>query len=559
MLTKPVLGAKPLRLVLWLGLAAVAASAGCVPDAPPAIRLHPTTVVPEKCALVFWVDGMDREVFERLRRAGKLPNITRYFVRGGVTVRGPVTSIPSITYACNVAYHTGLLPGHHGITGDKWFDRYQLIFQDYTFIKTYQQVDGDIRARTIYELLADENTATILTPVRRGAARNIDNWASAGVAWFFGFQETVNHLTTLRFELIADVANRVGRWPRFILAYFAAPDTIAHAYGRDSSRYADILIDADRQIGHICQALEAAGILRRTYLTLVTDHGFVNSPKVFDVAEYLRRELKVPTIDRMFGHDVPLERRAEHFAKARAVVVAGGNRRCNIHLRTGPHWWRRPTEEEIDQFARPAKTDAAQRPWPGLPALLARHEAVELVMVNLGRGRIRVQNRRGIGIIDRLVRGGRKLYRYRVVSGADPLGYASVPQAAALMDGKYHDGDAWLAATLDTPKPDCVVQLVELNDSPRNGDIALFAARGWSFVGGDKSSHGGLHRRELLVPWFWAGPDLPAGGAVTGARTVDLMPTVLHLIGRGDAVPPGLDGRSIAGRLRAAKAAAAGH
>lgn len=547
------------RWVFLLMAAGLAAGASCVPDAPPRVALSAATVVPARMGLVIWVDGLDIDIFGALQRAGKLPNITKYLIRRGVTVETAVGSLPTITYANNVSFATGLFPGHHGVVGNKWFDRYSLIFQDYSFIKSYQQVDGDFTATTIYEALADEYTATILTPVRRGATRNIDNWATAGVAWFFGYQATVNHLTTLRFELIADVANRAGRWPKFILAYYVTPDTVGHARGPASAQYTDMVLDVDRQVGHVCRSLESAGLLERTCVTLISDHGFVETPNYLDIAEYFRTKLKVPTISKMFGRGAAFEKRLAHFGKARAVVVTGGNRRCSIHLRVGQHWWQRPTEAQIDGFAggfaerghdEPAGRDAA-RPCP-LPEALAELPATDLVMVRLGNDSVRVQSKAGAGVIERAIRNGRKLYRYRVTGGTDPLGYASNPPAAALMDGEHHDADAWLVATLATDRPDVVVQLVELNDSPRNGDIALFAADGWDFSREDRGGHGGLLRHEIVVPWIWAGPDLPAGSRIHCARTVDLMPTMLHLIGRGDAVPAGLDGRSLADRLRRA-------
>ncbi|MHC4718598.1 MAG: hypothetical protein ACYS5V_16635, partial [Planctomycetota bacterium] len=265
--------------------------------------------------------------------------------------------------------------------------------------------------------------------------------------------------------------------------------------------------------------------------------------RVFDVAAYFEKTLKIPTISRMYGREVAFEKRAAHFARARAVVVTGGNRRSSIHLRHGDHWWQRPTYRQIESF-----------PGGGgsLSSLLARCPGVELVMVRRGDNAVLVRKATGTGEIDRVIRDGRKCYRYRVVSGADPLGYTRFPKARALMDNHYHDGRAWLAATLDTGKPDCVAQLVELNDSHRSGDIVLFASDGWALGGCEKGGHGGLLSHEIIVPWVWAGPGLPAGGRITGARTVDLMPTILHLIGRAEAIPPGLDGRSIAGRLKAA-------
>jgi predicted AlkP superfamily phosphohydrolase/phosphomutase len=497
--------------------------------------------------LVFWVDGLDIEAFGSLQKAGKLPNITKYLIDRGVTVHGAVASFPTITYANDTSFATGLLPGHHGIVGNKWFDRNSLIFQNYNFIKTYQQVDSDFTATTIYEAIADEFTATILAPVRRGATRNIDNWMTAGISWHFGLQKNVNHLTTARFELIADVANRTGRWPKYIFAYFVTPDTAGHAYGTKAPPYTEMILDIDRQIGHICQSLEKAGILEKTYITLISDHGFVDTPKHFDVAKYFSKTLKIPTISKRYGRDELFEKRVAHFAKARAVVVTGGMRRCCIHLRAGEHWWGRPTEKQIERFVSQPKANAV---YGILPEMLARHPATDLLMVRINDNSVRVQNAKGVGVIDRVVRNGEKLYRYRVTKGTDPLGYASNSKASALMDGEYHDADTWLAATLDTPKPDCIVQLIELNDSPRSGDIVLFAADGWAFGGAEKGGHGGLLQHEIIVPWIWAGPGLPAKSSISAARTVDLMPTMLHLIGRPEAVPAGLDGKSLAERLK---------
>ena len=320
----------------------------------------------------------------------------------------------------------GCFPGHHGIVGNKWFDRNRLIFQNYDFIKTYRQVDSDFHATTIYDVLSEDFTATILTPVRRGATRNIDNWMSAGISWYFGLQKNVNNLTTARFELIADTANRTGRWPKYIFAYFVTPDTAGHAHGTKAPPYTNMLLDIDRQIGHICQSLQQAGLLEKTYIALISDHGFVDTPNHFDVVKYFRKTLKIPTTTRTFGVGEEFEERAAHFADARAVLVNGGMRRCSIHLRAGDHWWQRPTEEQIDGFPRSFGTHpAAGIPTqPQIPELLARNPAVDLVMIHLGDDSVRVQNKTGVGVIDRVVRDGVKLYRYRVISKSDPLGYA---------------------------------------------------------------------------------------------------------------------------------------
>ncbi len=259
--------------------------------------------------------------------------------------------------------------------------------------------------------------------------------------------------------------------------------------------------------------------------------------------------------DRRFGSENSLRRRQAHFGPARAVVVAGGTRRCAIHLRTGEHWWQRPSREQIDSFARQFATRSPEGDqWPDLPDMLTQLPGIDVAVVRLGPDSVQVRNSRGRSVIDRVVGDEGKGYRYRVVEGTDPLGYASSPSASRLMDGNYHDEQAWFAATRQTDRPDAVVQLIELNDSPRAGDINLYAIRGWTFTD-EAGGHGGLKREEFVVPWLWVGPDLPAGAVLDGSRTVDLMPTMLDLLGRGRAIPPGLDGRSIADRLRSAGAA----
>jgi len=530
----------------------------CVPDAPPKVVILPETHVPEKMGLVIWVDGLDINVFNSLLKAGQLPNITKYLIKRGVVVESAVASLPTITYANDVSFATGVFPGHHGIVANKWFDRYSLIFHDYGFIKTYRDVDFDFTYPTIYELLHDEYTATILVPVRRGATRNIDNWASAGISWYFGLQKNINHLTTVRFELISNVANLTGRWPKFILAYYVTPDTIGHMHGTTDGHYADMIIDVDRQIGNICQALEKANLLEKTYITLVSDHGFVNTPNHFDVVSYFRKNLGIETINKMFGKNVPFEQRLRHFAKARAVIAVSSKRFCAIHLRSRKHWWERPTIEEIENFVQKFGTvkDKKTIAKASLPELLANQEAIELVVVRAGDNAVRVYNKNGIGIIERIIRDKQKLYRYRVVKGVDPLGYSTSCPAAKLMDGKYHDAEVWLKASIDTPHPDCVVQLIELSDSPRSGDIMLFARDGWDFDSpkhpSNRGGHGGIVRHEIIVPWIWAGPGIPHGRTIRAARTVNLMPTMLELIGRAERIKIKLDGISIAKRLKEA-------
>ncbi len=97
-------------------------------------------------------------------------------------------------------------------------------------------------------------------------------------------------------------------------------------------------------------------------------------------------------------------------------------------------------------------------------------------------------------------------------------------------------------------------QIVEMFDSPRTGDIVIFAKDDWAFGEKYRGGHGSCVARDMRVPMYFCGPDLPPGGRLGHARVVDVMPTVLDLLGEGDrlrSMQP-LDGKSLAPLLRAA-------
>jgi len=515
-------------VLLWLGLAL----AGCGRLRPVSL-VGPGVKVPERKAVVFFVDGVRSEVFDEMLGGGQLPGIERYLVGRGVRVANAVTVAPSITYAVTTTLATGLVPGHHGVLGNKYFDPLRAMYVDYTTTKTYRDVDADYRAETVYEILEATFSVTIQTPVRRGAYRKVDNWASSGVRWFFGQLLEIDALTAERFELIGAVAERGGRWPGLIFAYFPATDEMGHRYGPASARYRASLRNADEQIGRVCAALEASGLLETTYLLLVSDHGMAGcgEEEYLDVAGLVRQEYGLRVAESGPGRDVRFNERAAYFDGYDVVVANGGYRRVVVYLRHGEHWGERVGAERV-------------RP---LADRLGGEAAVALAAYPDG-GTVVVQNGGGKGLIERQAGGqlgplDAKGYRYRVIDGADPLGYDALLAGSVLLDGRYHSGRAWLAATAATQYPDAVVQLAELFDSRRAGDLVLFAAEGWDFAPEAIGGHGSVVAADMRVPMVIAGPGVKGGATLETARTVDVAPTLVEML-----EPTALEGRYFDGR-----------
>lgn len=523
------------------GLAAWAAFSGCISDRPLHVVLDPDVAIPDRCATILFVDGMDQPKTRELLARGALPHIREHFVDRGVEVENAIVSLPPTTYPNAVSLLTGRLPGHHGILGNQWYDRDTMLFCNYGTSESYRSVNEHFTAPTIYDLLPGELTVNVQCHTRRGVTYSIDNVNMSAIKWFLGWYEGYDRRTGLSIEEVAEIANREKRWPIVTMLYFPGLDEVGHACGVETERYAGALRTVDAQIGRVMSALERAGLRRRMYFALVTDHGHVqNSPqRTFELIRWLREQRGLRVRD-LLSHDEDDVEPLERLERVDAVALDGAYRRAVIHV-PGPGGWReQPTLEAVMKVV--GGSDASSGPplyeCPGVGLLCVRGaDASVLVFSPAGRA-----------VIERRFAGGIAEYRVAAPANApesphvcDPLGYRRDPTLAAFVDAGWHTSRAWLTATATSRYPDFVPQIVEMFESPRAGDIVVFADEGWTFRHGEQGGHGSALWTDTRVSMFFSGPDVPHGAKLPCARLVDVMPTLMSLLGR-------------AGRLEAAGA-----
>ncbi|MCK4658910.1 MAG: alkaline phosphatase family protein [Phycisphaerae bacterium] len=496
---------------------------GCTPAYHPHIHLDESVDRPETAVLLISVDGMSEQVMDEMLEADELPNIAR-LIENGVRVGRAVCSLPSITYSSFSTILTGCSPGRHGITGNKWFDRYSLIHRDYGSTRTYRDVDNDIMVPTVYEHLGDELTVSIQCAVRRGVTRAIDNWASSGLRWFVGSYEATDQLIPLRFDLIAEEANRRGCWPVLIHAYFPATDEIGHRHGSNSPQYRRGLQNVDRQIGLIRQALAGAGMSDRTCTILLADHNHTPVPpgQWFDVAHWLRNTVGLCVRTTAAGGR-SLADRERAYRYVDAVVLVGGDRIARIYLQGPGGWHEQPTQRQI---AAVLSTEALR---------LCDHEAIDFIAVpgktDDGQRVVDLYARRGRSEIERCRTDSGCRYRYTVAE-CGALDFGPNADTSAIESVEWRDAATWLALTADSSYPGVIEQLADLFDSPRGGDIVLFAAEGWDFTPGNYGGHGGARACDTRVPLIFSGPMLDRSAVIEAARLADVTPTILGLLGK---------------------------
>lgn len=517
-------------------------SAGCRPDPAIHIRLNDDVEVPARSVVIFFPDGMDVQRTEELLAEGRLPNIRKRFVEGGVRVKTAMSCLPTVTYPNCSSLITGVFPGHHGILGNFWFERSTLTCRDYMTIPTYRTVNGHLRHDTLYHILSDHFTVSIQNHTRNGVSFAIDRevgfvWSLASGGYWYADRRVANRLNQ-----IADVANLVKRWPTVLMTYYPGVDSVGHIYGTNSPEYATVLENIDVVVGRVTKAFEEAGLADRTYYVLVADHGMVPiSPgHDFGLIRWLKKQrgLRVRTTTIPENMDFPT--RFKRMEPYDAVATVDAGRVGMIHLKGQHNWLQRPGPPELVA-------------WANSPPALHELPAVEIVAMRDGEDRVRAWSRRGSVTVERSGPLTDEKYRVRTYEG-DPLGYRDDPKAGALMDEGWHGSREWLAATMDTRCPDFVPQIIEMFDSPRTGDLVVFAADDWLLYEGEKAGHGSCLSRDIHIPLFFAGPDLPHGGVVPHGRLVDVTPTIVGLLGEADRlndIEP-LDGINLTDQLRQA-------
>jgi arylsulfatase A-like enzyme len=520
----------------------------CAKTTPLRLRLANDVQRPDKSVVILFVDGMDHRTFTRLLYEGRLPRIGRRFLGQGVTVERAVTSIPAMTYPNTVTLMTGRFPGHHHIVGNQWFDRRTLGRPDYITAEGYRTVNHDFRWPTLYEVLPEYFSVNALGTVYRGVTQNVDYENVEGVGWFLGLFTNVDELSAGCLEDVGDLANRVKRWPSLLTFYFPGVDETGHLFGSDSQAYANALVSVDVQIGRILDAIDGAGLAGQTYFVLVTDHGHAptRSAHSIDLHRWLRKHRRLNIHDgALAGGDYG--DRLAHLNRHDALIVNGSYRRIAIHLRGAAGWMNPPAAEDINRVVGHAGTEGRLCDVPGIGLLALRN----------GPSSVRILSRRGEALVRRRSDAAGVTYcleplRAGVNADGDPLGYCQAPETRSFVEAGWHSSREWLAATAGTKYPDFVPQIVEYFDSARAGDILAFADEGWAFSNHKLGEHGSALADDMLIPMFFAGPDLPQGGRISTARLVDVMPTVVDLLGesrRLKEIPP-IDGISLLPQLR---------
>ena len=467
------------------------------------------------------VDGSPYQVFNDLVQDGTLPNIKKYVIDRGVFKKA-VTAFPSTTGPAFIPFFTGRFPGPANVPGIRWLSKKE--FQNpHRFrspgICSYMGREAlSFSAHlpdspTLFDLFSPVNN--IYNLLTRGCppSGNLTRWIKPLVYTYAHFSE--------RWKFVNAIASRkllkaVKGNAEFVMCLFPGVDTFSHLSHTRSPDAMDIYREVDRTVGEVCQILQASGDFDNTLIMIASDHGMSNTHTHIDLPSHLDslgwRCLHYPLLWRRH---------------ARSASMISGNGMAHLYFKGTEGDKRKTTSKHQEGWG--GRVSFEKLSGMGVIEPLLEIEGLAFVAGQSEDGGIVVQDRNGIAEITCEA----ETFSYQF-HGADPLGYGA----------SYHNLSSRnaLIQTYDSKYPDGLVQLWQIFQGDRTGDLVLSADPGYDLRARYEypehhATHGALNAEQMYVP---LAINLPIETEII--RTVDLFPTVLSQFGR-PVEPPQIDGR----------------
>ena len=479
-----------------------------------------------KRCIFLLADGARADRMRELLAAGELPNIRKYITDRGAAAKA-TTVFPSTTGPAYLPFATGRYPGACNMPGIRWFDREAYATRSpFTPSRTRSYV-GVGGYRINYDLSPDVQTVfelrpksfSLYNPIARGLLRSRRRFRH-------GFNLVLAHYTAdhrfIHDAVMESLRRAICEEFDFLFCALPGPDTTGHYKHVDSDACTQSYREVDAAVGEMCEVLARIGCLEDTLFFISADHGMTATSTHFDLDGHLSRRFKLYSHPNVF----------RHWTDADAALMVSGNSMANLYFRGKSGWAERTPFEDADGGRLGSVIDE-----------MLEFESIEMLAGPGGDGAVRVKTREGLSRIERRANGE---LVYEVLRGKDPFGYTGLPKV--MKERESH------TLTWESGYPDALLQLSQIFDSSRAGDLVVCARDGHDlrlrFEHPEHlGSHGALTRDQMMVPFFTNHPieeDAPY-------RTVDFFPTVFNLLGWQS--PALLDGIDVSGRSAREEAA----
>ena len=256
-------------------LAGIWLSAGCGGDATKSPDPGPAG---DELLVLVAFDGFRWDYPER----GVSPNLSALEERG-VRAEGLIPSFPTKTFPNHYTMVTGLVPDRHGIIANTMWD--PELKTGFSMSNREQVQNGAWWGGEpvwVPEERAGRPTAPLFWP---GNEAEINGFRPSYWLPFDGAMPNADRVDWLMELLDRPTEER----PRLLTLYLDETDISGHDHGPDSPETLEAIRIVDEALGLLVQGLEKRGLLSRTNLVVVSDHGMIptSRERVFFVDDYV--------------------------------------------------------------------------------------------------------------------------------------------------------------------------------------------------------------------------------------------------------------------------------
>ncbi|MBS0583981.1 MAG: alkaline phosphatase family protein [Proteobacteria bacterium] len=233
-----------------------------------ACAAHAPKSQPDAPLILVSIDGFRADFFDR----GLTPNL-KTLAANGVHAQAMRPAFPTLTFPNHYTLVTGLYPDHHGIVNNRFTDPVsgkKFVYKDYSITSDPSWWGGEPIWASVEK--QGKRAMTMFWPGSELAIGGVrpERWLP-----FDGKMSPDARAD----QVLAWFDLPVARRPDFVTLYFDAVDHAGHDHGPDSVEVNDAIVATDRAIGRLLDGLKRRGLLDRTNIIVVSDHGQIATEK----------------------------------------------------------------------------------------------------------------------------------------------------------------------------------------------------------------------------------------------------------------------------------------
>lgn len=222
---------------------------------------------PDPIVILISLDGFRYDYVERFQPE----NLSR-FIAGGTAAEALIPSFPSKTFPNHYTIATGMLPEHHGLVDNSFYEPFK--DQVYTMGNRDIVQDGYWYGGTPLWVLAENNGMKAVSYFFVGSEAPVQGIRPSE---YFDYDGTVHNLARI---------SKVFEWlqlpdterPRLITLYFSDMDDVGHAYGpSNDEKLKNRLTKLDHELGALLEGIKSFDL--PINVILVSDHGMADVRK----------------------------------------------------------------------------------------------------------------------------------------------------------------------------------------------------------------------------------------------------------------------------------------